>query len=278
VKSLALPKLTPAQKAVASALGAALLIGGVVYSVRRLGIGWRDVNALPLLINLLLVQPAIVALAAITLRLSGRAVGADIRLAPATRAVGYATFAEILPLPGGALIRGAALMRAGADLGGAASIVTATALLSLALIVFIASAALWLLGSPHVVPVLLAGLAGTLLFAWRILRRAGLPLTLGITAIRLATISAGAVSVLLALGALSAPASLGEALVISVSGTLGSVVTIVPAGLGISESIAAALASMTSIAPAAAFLALALHRTLALVASLAAAFWPDPRA
>lgn len=277
MKLPSLPKFTPVQRAFATAFGAALLIGGVVYSIRRLGISWSDINAVPLLINLLLVQPAIVALAAITLRLSGLAVGSDIRLGPAARAVGYATFAEILPLPGGALVRGAALMRAGANLGGAASIVTVTAFLSLALIVFVASAALWLLGTPQALPVMLAGLAGSLLFAWRIHRRAGMRLTAGIIAIRAATITAGALSVFLALGALGAPASFAEALTISVSGTLGSVVTIVPAGLGIGEGIAAALATMTTIAPAAAFLALALHRTLALVASLVPALWPAAR-
>ena len=46
MKSLVLPKLTPAQKAVATALGAALLIGGVIYSVRRLGIAESTAAAL----------------------------------------------------------------------------------------------------------------------------------------------------------------------------------------------------------------------------------------
>lgn len=278
MNGLTIPKLTPVQRAVASLIGATLLTVGVIYSVRRLGIGWGDVSPLPLLINLCLIQPAILALAAITLRLSGRAVGTQIGFAPATRAVGYANFAEILPLPGGALIRGAALVRAGANLGQAASIVTLTAFLSLALIVLIASFALFLLGISEALAVMVAALAGSFVFAWRILRRAGLALTAGIVAIRFGTIAASAISVFLTLASIAAPASLTESLIISVSGTLGSVVTIVPAGLGISESIAAALATMTSIAPAAAFLALALHRTLALVASLGAAFWPGPRA
>ena len=273
-----LPKLTPAQRTAATILGAVILIGGVAYSVSRLNIGWADIETTPLLINLLFVQPAIVALAAITLRLSGLAVGSDIGLMPAARAVGYATFAEILPLPGGALVRGAALMRAGADLGRAARIVTVTALLSLALIVLVAASALYLLGTPQALPLIVAGLIGTLVFAWRIHRTAGLPLTAAIIAIRLGTVAASGVSVYLALRTLSEPGTLIEALIVSVSGTLGSVVTIVPAGLGIGEGIAAALATLTGIAPAAAFLALALHRTLALLASLVAALWPGPRA
>lgn len=273
-----LPKLTPAQRNLAAVLGAALLIAGAVYSVRRLDIAWSDIDAAPLLVNLCLVQPAIVALAAITLRLSGLAVGADIALMPAARAVGYATFAEILPLPGGALVRGAALVRAGAAMRRAAGIVTVTALLSLALIVLVAALALVVLGTPEAWPLVIAGFAGTAVLAWRIHRSAGLALTAGIVAVRLATLAAGGISVFLALGALGAPAPLPDAFVVSVSGTLGSVVTVVPAGLGIGEGIAAALATLTSIAPAAAFLALALHRTLALLASLVAALWPGQRA
>ena len=271
------PKLSQAQRAIAASIGAAILIAGAVYSVRRLAVGWSDINTAPLLINLFFVQPAILALAAITLRLSGLAVGADIGLMAAARAVGYATFAEILPLPGGALVRGAALMRAGADLGHAARIVTVTAFLSLALIILVASTALFLLGTAEALPLILAGLAATFFFAWRINRRAGLGLTIAVVAIRLGTVAASGLSVFLALRTIAEPGTLIEALIVSVSGTLGSVVTIVPAGLGIGEGIAAALATLTGIAPAAAFLALALHRTLALLASLVAALWPGPR-
>lgn len=274
MRPLAMPKLTRGQRAFATLFGAALLIGGVAYSISQLGIGWDDLRPGPLLVNLLLIQPAIVAFAAVTLRLSGKAIGSDIALVPATRTVGYATFAEILPLPGGAMVRGAALMRAGADLSGAASIVTVTAFLSLSLIVTVAAGALAIGGLDAAIPVVLAGLAGVAFFAWRIFRRAGAGLTAAITAIRLSTIAASGLSVHLALQAIDAPSPLLEALIVSVSGTLGSVVTIVPAGLGIGEAIAAGLATMTSIEPAAAFLALALHRSLALVASLAAALLP----
>lgn len=273
-----LPKLGPTQRALASTLGAAILIAGAAYSISRLDIRWSDIATTPLLMNLFFVQPAIVALAAITLRLSGLAVGAQIALMPAARAVGYATFAEILPLPGGALVRGAALVRAGADIGRAARIVTVTAFLSLALIVAVAASALTFLGTPEALPLAVAGLIATVFFGWRIHRSAGLWLTAAIVAIRLGTVAASGVSVYLALRTLSEAGTLTEALIVSVSGTLGSVVTIVPAGLGIGEGIAAALATLTGIAPAAAFLALALHRTLALLASLVAALWPGPRA
>ncbi|NND20305.1 MAG: hypothetical protein HKN98_17180 [Silicimonas sp.] len=275
--SFQLPKMTRRQRAIAALLGGLILVGGVVYSIDRLGISLDDVRLAPLLINLVLIQPAILALAVVTLRLSGRAVGSAPTFPAATRAVGYANFAEILPLPGGALVRGAALIQAGANLGGAASIVTTTAFLSLSLIVAIAAAALMLTGTPEALPVMLVALVGLIALSWRISRRAGAALTLAIVAIRLLTVTASAISVWLALRAIGAPAPVSEALIISVSGTLGSVVTIVPAGLGISESIAAGLATMTGIAPPAAFLALALHRTLALVASLGAAFWPKGR-
>jgi hypothetical protein len=272
------PTLSPALKLPATILGVALLIGGTFWSLARLDIGWSEVRLLPLVANLVLAQSALLAIAAITLRLSAKAVGTEIGFREALRFVAFATFAEILPLPGGALVRGAALMRSGASLGGATSIVTLTAILSLALLVAMSAAALIGLGTPEALPVLGLALVGLLASFAVIARRAGFALSLAILAIRLFTAAAGAVSIYLALVTLAQPAGILEAALLTVSATLGSAVMVIPAGIGISEGIAAGLATLTNVAPEAAFLAVAIHRALGLLASLMVVLWPTPRA
>lgn len=266
--SFTLPKLPPALRLPATLIGAALLVGGCYWAVSRLDLDPGDLRLGPLLMNLIVVQTIILAIAATTLRISARVIGRALTFRTALNTVAYANFAEILPLPGGALVRGAALMQSGASLGHATSIVTLTAILTLALLISLSSAALILLGTPEAwvtLAVALAALIGTLAMIWR---RAGARLALAVLGIRLVTAAAGATSIYLALSALSEPGNWIEAALLTVAASLGSAVAVIPAGLGISESIAAGLAALTSVPPAAAFLAVALHRALGLLASL----------
>lgn len=266
--TLRLPHLPPRLRLPATILGAVLLVGGSAWSVVRLNLTWSEVRTAPLLANLLVVQPMLLAVASFTLGLSARVLGTRIGFRHGLNTVSYAAFAETLPLPGGAMVRGAALMGSGASLGQAAGIVTLTAVLTLALLIALSAGALALLGTSEAWAVLalaLAALAVTLGLIWQ---RAGTVLSLSVLGIRVVTAAIGAVSIYTALAALGQPAGLLEAVLLTVSASLGAAVAIVPAGVGISESIAAGLAALTTVAPEAAFLAVALHRALGLIASL----------
>lgn len=267
--TLRLPQLPSRYRLPATLLGAALLIAGSAWSALRLDLSWSELRPLPLLALLVVVQPLLLSVAAITLGLSARVVGTQIGFRKALNTVAYANFAETLPIPGGALVRGAALMGSGASLGQATSVVTLTAILTLCLLASLSAAALAILGTSSAWLVLAVTLAGLLVSLAAIRRRAGTSLTLSVLGVRLLTAAIGAVSVYLALATLSEPSAFIEAVILTVSASLGAAVAIVPAGVGISESIAAGLAALTSVAPAAAFLAIALHRALGLLASLA---------
>ena len=263
----AIPKLSPRLRFSATLLGATMLAGGALWSLARLDLGIGQINPKPLFINLLLVQPILLAIAAITLRLSALAVGTTFAFGDALKYVSYATLAEILPLPGGALVRGAAIVKSGASLAAATSIVTVTAILSLGLLIALSASSLIALGTPEAWPILTLALIALLVTFGMIARRAGIVLALAILGIRMATTAAGVVAIFLSLASIGQPSGVLEAALLTVSATLGSAVAIVPAGLGISEGIAAGLASLTSVPPAAAFLAVAIHRALGLLVS-----------
>ncbi|MEL6167667.1 MAG: hypothetical protein AAFR35_03190 [Pseudomonadota bacterium] len=249
--------------------GFLLLLGGTVWSVRLLDLDFWSLRPVPLVINLLVFAPLVLMVAAVTLRQTAAALGRQIPLRRAVAIVAHANVAELLPIPGGALVRGAALVQAGATMGDATRMVVITAVLTLSLSVACSALAFVWLGQPIGWLLVAGGGASAAVSAVLIWRKAGLWLTTGIVAIRFVTIGLSTVAVWLSFSALAHPASLVEAALLVVSATLGTAVSIVPAGLGINEAIAAGLARLVAIDAAAAFLAVALNRVVGLAAGAA---------
>ena len=267
--TLSKPQMPERLRLPAILLGCIFLIGGVVWSIARLDLAFSELKPVPLLANVFIVQPAILAVAAVTLGISARVVNSRINFSASLKAVSYSSFAEILPIPGGALVRGAALMRSGADLRSTTYVITLTSILTLTLLGSLSSGALLMMGTTQAWPVLALTILATLFILVSIAKRVSIAVTAAVVGARLATAAVGALSIYFALAAIAAPSGALEATLLTVSGSLGTAVSIVPAGLGISEAIAAGLATLTDIRPEAAFLAVALHRALGLVASLA---------
>jgi len=265
------------QKALMRALGILVLVGGVTWSVNSLDLKPEALTLRPFLLNLLIAAPLNLLVAAYTLQLSAQVLDRDLPNRGAVGAVARANVAELLPLPGGALVRGAALMSVGAGLAESARIVTITAILTLCMTVAFSAMALVMLGRPLGWIVVGAGLIGAVGVLTVIGRQAGVVLTAKLFAIRLVTIAVGLTTLFLSFQALGAQISLTEVALFVVSTTLGSSVSIVPAGLGVNEAIAAGLAAMVTAPPAAAFLAVALNRAIGLLAGAAIAagfsFW-----
>ncbi|MEM8742995.1 MAG: hypothetical protein AAGE13_16080, partial [Pseudomonadota bacterium] len=202
----------------------------------------------------------------VTLRLSAAALGCAMPIRRAITRAAQAGVAELLPLPGGAAVRGAALIEAGARPGAAAWMVLASAVLMLGLTVALAAFALALLGEPLGWAGLLAGLLVTALALWHIAARVGARWLPALVAVRGATLALTSLRLMAAFAALGQEASLLQALLYALAPALGATVAIVPGGFGVNEAVAAALASMIAASPAAAFLAVALNRALGLTA------------
>lgn len=249
-------------------LGAILMLGGSIWSIQNLELQWSELVWLPLLANLFIGQAALLVVAAISLQLSARISDAHLSFRDSLRTVSYANFAELLPIPGGAMVRIAALKAAGARLNVATSVIALTAVLMLAMLVSLSALLLAMTGTTVAWIVFATGVGGFLVTFWLIARRAGIIMAVLIFLVRIATTIAGIAVLKLAFDSIAQTNTLIEVAILSVSATLGNAVAIAPSGLGIGEAIAASLATLTTIAPAAAFLAVALSRSLGLILSM----------
>ncbi len=248
-------------------LAAAGFFAGIWYSVRALALDWSDLSVGPILLVLLVLAPLTLAAASLSLQVSARALGLRIGFVEGVKVSALGNVAELLPLPGGAVVRGSALMRAGARLGESAWIVTLGAVLMLCLAAAVAGVPMILLRPAIGWPVALAGFGGAAVVAWWIARRSSVHVALAMVGARamIAAVTVGRIAA--AFAAIGFEVGLREAALFSVSATLGNAVTIVPAGLGIAEGIGAALALLAPTPPAAAFAAVALNRILGLCVS-----------
>lgn len=246
---------------------AALFAVGLGVSIGSLDLAWNQVSIGPALLILGGLGPLTLVTASISLRLSATAVGRQISFRDGLSASAIGSIAELLPLPGGALVRGAALMRAGAGIRESTWIVTLSAVLTLSMATALGSAPLLAAGSGLGYLFLVAGSGGTLVSVIWIARRARPSLALGMVALRLVILVLGVARVSAAFAAIGFAIRPIEAALFVISSALGSAVSIVPAGLGISEAIAAALALLVAVPPAAAFVAVALNRILGLFVS-----------
>lgn len=243
---------------VAAAL--ALFVGGTVWAFIGLSLSLAQLDLTALAVLTLGMGAVTVGYSALSLSLLARTAGARLPFVAAMRATARAQMAEALPLPGGAIVRTAALVSAGVPAARSAALVIGTALLWIALAalaagaILIASAPLagWaLVGSGAVVTIAalthVARLGGGTNAALTLLHRLG---GLGLAALRLWLSFAVIKSVL----------PLTETFPYVLAAIAGSASSLVPGGLGVSEALGALMASAVNAPPESAFLAVAINR------------------
>ncbi|MEL7465930.1 MAG: hypothetical protein AAFN79_17800 [Pseudomonadota bacterium] len=253
---------------------AGLVLAGCVYSAMALDLALGDLAPAPLLALALLLVPVSLGYAALNMKLTAVAVGAAIPLAKCLRIACFAQLAEVAPAPGGAIVRGAALIERGVAPSRAAAIVTANAILWIACAVF--AAGLTARGAPPwaVMGALGLGAAGMAVSTLWIARIGSIRIASLSVVLRVVGLPVAALRMIIAFAAISVPIPAAEGFVFAFASIAGSAASIAPAGLGVSEGLAALLATMTAAAPAAAFLAVALNRIVGLiVAALASAVY-----
>lgn len=246
---------------------AAVFAAGLGLSISALDLSWDQVSLAPILLILLVLGPVTLALASVTLQVTARAVGRRIGFRQGVAVSALGGIAELLPLPGGAMVRGAALVRAGAGVRESTWVVTLTAVLTLSMTAVAGSAPLVMAGSPMGYLFLSAGAAGMAVTSGWIARRAGPRVALAMIGLRLVGIVLAIARVSAAFAAITIAVGPVDAALFVIAVTLGQAVSIVPAGLGVGEALAAALALLIEVPPAAAFLAVALNRASGLAVS-----------
>jgi len=252
------------------ALGAFAI--GCYFSVRSSGIAAEDVEPLPFAALLCVFIPATIAYSSVNMMLMGRASGYPIGFATGVRVSAFAQVAEILPLPGGAMVRTLALMKAGLAPARSIELVLAFALLWIACGGIGAGIALARFGMPadavvaaSVVSV--AAIAGWL--AWRY----DFATAMAAAGLRIAGMGLFCVRLALAFAAIGIPMAWIDAAPFAFVSILGTASGIFPAGLGITEALSALVALGSEVDPAKAFLAAALSRMTGFGVNMLLAAW-----
>ena len=252
-------------------LGLAIFLGGCIWSVARLDIAAEDIRWQSMALLALVLAPLGLVYAAANMMVTARAARVEMDFARSFRVASLAQVAEVLPLPGGALVRTAALVQGGAKASHSAGHVLANALIWIACAAIAAGLSLAHLG---MIPLLLAAVGAVILvvsLVW-LTRYAGVAIAAISLFLRLFGLLLVAVRLFVAFAALSLVVAFPETLVFAFASIAGSAASIAPAGLGISEGLAAIFAQATSSVPAAAFIAVGLNRLMSLlVAGLASA-------
>lgn len=244
-----------------------IFVTGAWVSIHSLQLGWRDLSPVHIALLLFLFAPLGLFYGTWNMMLIGRCSGVRIPFGEAWRIASVAQLAEFLPVPGGAIVRGGAMIQRGVRAGKASLHVLLAAVLWVGCG---ACAAGYSLGLKQPVGSALGiGGATIILVCALILRReAGLPLALTAVATRMIALIITGLRITFAFFAIGASMPFSEVFPYAFANILGSASSLAPGGLGISESLAAAMASLTKIDPATAFLAVGINRIAGLIVSI----------
>jgi hypothetical protein len=245
----------------ALALSAFLL--GLVLAIRNqpellMNLDWRP---LPALLGLYSLS---VLLGGLETRRLASTLGGQMSLGEATRLSLLGAMANMLPIPGAAMVRVAGLKACGVKIGRATASTLAIGVFWLALSIFIAALCLLHI-SQHVaatflILALVAGIGSLILFRSSAVPTGLIPV---FGAYRLGFIAIEASCFVLALLMLGVPGGPVEGVLLAVSGVLASAIGLAPAGFGIREGSAAGLATLISLPVATGFLAATVTRLAA---------------
>jgi uncharacterized membrane protein YbhN (UPF0104 family) len=237
-----------------------LFLAGTVWSFLSLGLEPAELNLTMLAVLIGPMGAVMLGFSALSLILLARTANVRIGFVDATRASARAQLAEALPLPGGALVRGAALVSAGCPPAKSAALVIGTALLWIALAA-IAAGAILIASAPLAGWALLGGgilVSGTALH--QIARLGGIANMALTLLLRTAGLGLAALRLWLSFAVVGAALPLIETFPYVLAAIAGSASSLVPGGLGVSEALGALMASAVHSAPQAAFLAVAVNR------------------
>jgi uncharacterized membrane protein YbhN (UPF0104 family) len=237
-----------------------LFLGGTIWSFLGLGLSLAQLDFVALAVLTLGMGLVMLAYSALSLTLMARTVGVEITFKAALQASTRAQLAEALPLPGGAIVRTAALVSAGATTTISATLVIGSALLWIALAAI--AAGMILTASAPLAGWILIGSGAVIALAalFQVVRLGG-PANAALTLLhRLAGLGIAAVRLWLAFAVVKASIPLTEIFPYVLAAIAGSASSLVPGGLGVSEALGALMAQAVHSAPQAAFLALAINR------------------
>ncbi|MEM7472973.1 MAG: lysylphosphatidylglycerol synthase domain-containing protein [Pseudomonadota bacterium] len=251
---------------VLAALGFAL---GIVLSYQAQPEAFSNLNLRPLLLLALVLVPVTVLLNALEFQNSARLLGQDLQLASASEITIIGSVANMLPIPGGTMVRIAALKAGGASLKTGTSVTLLVSLLWISVAFIYSAIWLWIMGEGDWS--MIAGIFGgggvvaLLVCLWLFVRTSPqIGIVANLLALKVGLVVLDASRIYLCFRVLGLDGTFGQASVLTASSVLGAAVSIVPAGLGVREGSAALLAPVVALAAASAYLATSLNRIVGL--------------
>jgi len=235
---------------------------GLYFSFRHIDINLSKYSYESLLIILLITQPLLIFMNALELNLCAVASDSKMTLRESVFVSSSATVANILPLPAGLVLRGAALVKGGGSLLTVSKVLLAAALLWVALAVTVSGAVI--ASGQLTLLIILAGGISIVLLTFYTARLSNLKTALGFLGVRSLLIIILIWQLQLCFAVLGEGVTLKDAAVYVVSGVAGAVISIVPAGLGIIEGFGALLAKLDGASSAQAYVVLSLNRLIGL--------------
>jgi uncharacterized membrane protein YbhN (UPF0104 family) len=253
-------------------VASAAMVGGAWYALRQGAVDPSGFRWAPLLLAAALGVPLTAATNAGEYWITAQAAGATLRPMVALRTTILATAANLLPLPGGPLVRIQALRTEGIATGASTQVTAAAGTSWVAVAALLAAGGGAVVRAPHGAVVALAAL-GVVVGAVSVvlLRRATVHrvgwqrVLLRLVVVEVASVAISAARLYLLLLALGVPARASTALVLALAGVLATAVGVVPAGLGVREGLSALLAVAVALPAATGFAVSLLDRVVGLL-------------
>jgi hypothetical protein len=236
-----------------AALAATVFIGATALALRGLPPLDHPVRWPVLALATLAGVPMVVACNAAEYRVSAGLVGARVGLAPSIRVSVLASTANLLPVPGSAVVRTQALRAAGTSTGRAVSATGVVAVAWLGLTFAAAGALLVATGAAPATGVLLlaCGSGAVALAALAIVFGLRPPdpaaAVARVLAVEAALVVVAAVRLWLVVRGLGFEASIGQATALSIAAVVASATGLLPGGLGVRELVAAGISPVVGL-------------------------------
>ncbi len=247
-----------------------VFLAGIILSVRAQPEAIENLRLLPMLVVLCGVMPVILLLNGREFQLSVRLLDKELSYADAMGTTVMGSAANMLPLPGSAMVKIARMRVLGIDLAAGSFLTMVLAFLWLGCSFLYGGVWLYVLTKTQwsgLVP-----LAGFLLLCGVVFlggkTHGHFLVLLEILVVRMLLVFVDACALYFCFQSLALTGNFAQASVLTVSGVLGAAVSIVPAGFGVREVAAAGLAELITMSAASAYLAASLYRIVGLFAIL----------
>lgn len=270
--------LQPRLRAAIYAAAVTLLTVGFFLAIRALPDGLKLEHPAYGWGVFLITAPAIIAMNTVETEFTARVLGVRFGWRKALRIAVMSSAANVLPLPGGPMVRAAALKEKGVKLVRSGAFISAVTGFWLGFVFLYTGACLAALARGQLplggffAAIGAIGIAISVAWLRRLSCSWGQICVVGI--LKIATTLIGVIGLWWSFALLGAHPGFFETSVFAVSSASSLVVTFVPAGIGVTESLSAGVAMLVSISPALAFLVSAIFRLiwLAFLLPLASVF------